>query len=216
MDVTPSPNVYGDGAMMLVEEISHRVVNEYARTIASMTLAAAQSPDASARLTLIKAAEQLRAHAEAHRILQAPCVGELFDLGAYLQRICGAMSVAWLSGAGIRLTLVQDQVELSSDRCWRLGLIVSELITNAARHGLSGGGEIVVEISAQGDDIYCRVADNGRPKAAATAGRGQTLVKALVEDLGGGADWTFGRTGVSVLLTIPSDRGPTSARRAAQ
>jgi hypothetical protein len=51
----------------LVDEITHRVVNEYSQAIAAIGRSAAQSTDARVRLTLSDAARQLRAFANARR-----------------------------------------------------------------------------------------------------------------------------------------------------
>ena len=208
MPMSIAPNPKAGGSLMLVEEISHRVLNEYTRAISAISLAAARSTDPGARLTLKEAADELRAYAEAHRVLQAPRMAEMLDLGSYLERICTAMSASTLSASGVRLTLIQNEVSLSADRCWRVGLIVSELITNAARHGLRwGGGDIVVEVTANADKAFCRVDDNGRSNARPTMGRGRTLIDGLAEDLGGYAEWFFGVNGVSVLLHVPLKLG---------
>ena len=52
---------------------------------------------------------------------------------------------------GIELELASRPLKLRSERCWKLGLIVSELITNSARHAFGDrGGTIQVELSASG------------------------------------------------------------------
>jgi two-component sensor histidine kinase len=53
-------------ALHLVEEISHRVVNEYTEAIAILALAASRG-HAPADLALARAANRLRAHADSHR-----------------------------------------------------------------------------------------------------------------------------------------------------
>ena len=58
-------------ALHLVEEISHRVVNEYAEAIAILALAASRG-STTAQSALTQAAERLRAHADSHRALLAP------------------------------------------------------------------------------------------------------------------------------------------------
>jgi two-component sensor histidine kinase len=57
------------------------------------------------------------------------------------------MTRASLADHGVRLLVDADEIWLESGRSWRVGLIVAELIRNAARHGLGGGpGAIRVEI----------------------------------------------------------------------
>jgi two-component sensor histidine kinase len=56
---------------------------------------------------------------------------------------------------GIVLGLVAARVTLASEQAWRLGLIVYELVTNAARHGLGGSaGKIHVDLSCTDDLVY--------------------------------------------------------------
>jgi two-component sensor histidine kinase len=46
-------------------------------------------------------------------------------------------------GRGIELVLVERPFKMSSERCWRLGLILSELITNSARHAFAESGGMI-------------------------------------------------------------------------
>jgi NAD(P)H-dependent FMN reductase len=67
--------------LILVEEISHRVVNEYSQAIAIIRLAAAEVVSREAREALGSAATRLIHFAEAHRALQAPR-GSGIDVGS--------------------------------------------------------------------------------------------------------------------------------------
>jgi len=117
--------------MILVEEISHRVVNEYTQAIACIRLAAAGVASVEAREALTEAATKLRNFADAHRALQAPRSADSVDLGEYLARLCAANMAAGLQDRGVRLNLLCETVHLSSERCWRAALIVSEFVDMA-------------------------------------------------------------------------------------
>ena len=182
--------------MFLVEEITHRVLNEYAEAISALALAARAAPDVRTEVSLRAAAARLQAQAEAHRALQSPAGGGTMDLGNYLAQLCGLLSRAQLSQNGVRLIVSADEVWLDADRCWRVGLIVAELIRNAARHGFAGGpGNIRVEITETAGNINCRVRDDGRGAALGGGGRGSRLVQALAGELCGAVDWEFTPTG---------------------
>ncbi|HEX3407446.1 MAG TPA: hypothetical protein VHS81_09430, partial [Caulobacteraceae bacterium] len=108
-----------------------------------------------------RAARRLHAHANAHRALQPPALAGDVDLGAYLGRLCAALYDAMLCESGIKLSLAHDQIYLAAERCWRVGLIFVELITNSFRHGFKGGGgTIFVEIRLLSSEVHCRVADD--------------------------------------------------------
>lgn len=115
------------------------------------------------------------------------------------------MYAAGLRNRGVRLNLVCDTVRQSSDVCWRTALIVSELITNSARHGLSGGpGAITVELEINGETVACRVCDDGCSAAPIEPARGLSVVRALAAGLGGDVVWRVDALGATAELTFPS------------
>ncbi len=89
---------------LLVEEITHRVANEYAAAIASISLAAARCAHPDARTALAGAARRLLDHADVHRALQPPPAGGPVDLSRHLRELCGAMVRASLAERNIHLT----------------------------------------------------------------------------------------------------------------
>jgi two-component sensor histidine kinase len=187
----------------LVEEITHRVVNEYTEAICFLALTAV-SADSQTRAALSMVADRLRAQVEAHRALQAPFTDGFMDLADYVEQICVRLSKSPLAQNGVRLTVRTEEIWLDAARCWRVGLIVAELIRNAARHGLRGGpGSILVEISETSGWISCLVSDNGHGASGWPSGRGGQLVQALAGELGGSIDWRFGRHGCRACVEFP-------------
>jgi len=191
------------GSWLLMEEVAHRVINEYSLAISSLSLAAARSSDPQARIDLLQAASRLRNFADAHRRLQAPITGPA-DLLDYLGDICGATARAILNERGVSLTLRGNGVILEGHHCRIAGLIVSELILNALRHGLNNrSGAIAVEILASSDEVQCRVADNGRSSSNPRAGRGSAIIAGLASQLSGSVTRSFGTNGVVAVLSFP-------------
>jgi two-component sensor histidine kinase len=192
-------------AFHLIDEITHRVVNEFSEAIATLSLAAGGSRDIQAAAVLTSAADRLRAHLESHRALQSPLDDGLADLADYIVGMCACLSRAPLATRGVQLTVGAAEVWLGADRCWRVGLVVAELIRNAARHGLGGGpGVVRVEISESSGLVTCLVSDNGRGDAAMHLGRGRRLVRALAAELGGSVEWEFTSVGCRALLAFPA------------
>ncbi len=190
---------------LLVEEITHRVANEYSAAIASISRAAMRCASLDARIALTDAARSLLGSAEVHRALQPPPAAAPADLSQHLRGLCGAIVRARLSERKINLTLVEDAIELESEQCWLVGMIVSELITNAARHGLRHrGGSIVVALSSTNRTVRCRVTDDGSSINPAP-GRGTRIIGALAHELGGTIGWRFSASGTTVLLCFPRD-----------
>jgi two-component sensor histidine kinase len=190
--------------LILVQEITHRVVNEYAQAITTLVLAAADAPCPDAQGALRQAALRLQAFAEAHRVLQPlPSAGDV-GLGDYLARVCAALVAASLHERGVRLRLVCDDIALSPGRCWRMGMIVAELVANSVSHGFGDGeGAILIEVRSSGGRFACRVSDNGAATSNPRRGRGSNIVEGLATELGGDVEWRFTPTGTCVLLTAP-------------
>ena len=196
----------GTVSLMLVGEISHRVLSEYTHAITTLAIARAEITDLTARGALAAAEHRLFAYAAVHRALRPPPAGRPCDLGDYLAEVCSALSHASLRDRGLRLTLIPGEVSLEADRCWRVALIVSELVNNAVRHAFSGrGGWVLVEVEADGPTICCRVSDDGRPAADPLPGLGRQIVQSFALSLAGTIQWRFESAGTSAVLRIPAD-----------
>jgi two-component sensor histidine kinase len=196
-------------AMLMIEEFSHRALNDYTGAIGMLHLAATNLGDPAARAALKDAAKSLHDRAQTFRVLRAPSEEGPLNLADYLQTVCKTLSSAYLTGAGIRLTLVRETIKLPADQCWRIGLALSELIMNAARHGLQWEkGEIRVEMSVGDIEVCCAVTDNGCPPAFPGLGRGTRIISALLAGMGGRADWAFGPDGACATVQIPRPARP--------
>lgn len=197
-----------DGASLplhLVEEISHRVANEYAEAIAGLSLAASGPIDGPARLALRRAADRLHAHAENHRALLRPTQRQV-NLADYIGDLCAAFARASLTDRHVGLTLETDEIWLASGRAWRLGLAIAELIRNAARHGLGGRpGAITVQIALSCGEVVCLVGDDGQTMADFKVGRGVEVIRALAEELDGSVEWRRAKDGCLVCLRAPAE-----------
>lgn len=192
--------------LILVAEITHRVANEYAYAISSLHRAAADAPDARSRASLKGAAARLWAYADAHRALRAPVAPGPLDLGEYLGSLCAALAAASLTDSGVRLTFAPEgTVLLDAERCWRVGLVVAELVTNAVRHAFGPeGGLLRVELSGGCGLVTCRVTDNGRARPDAAPGCGSAVIAGLALALGGDIRREFGPNGTTAILTFPA------------
>lgn len=191
-------------AFLLVEEICHRVTNEYAQLIASLTAAAQDTHDVVGRRALVRAADTLHDYAAAHHALRAPPSGQR-DLADYLEGVCLALSVARLRPRGVKLSLSADAVDLSASRCWRVGLVISELICNSLRHGFTErAGDLHICLRHADGQILCRVSGEGAGLDLFAPGNGRRIIRRLAQELGGSIGWSAGSCGVSVNLVFPA------------
>lgn len=120
-------------------EITHRVCNEYASVISSISRAVTRATNDEAKLVLAEAVDRLYEHASVHRALQMP-MSETTEISGYLRNLCRPLCRSHLVDNGISLTLVEQPLVLTPEQCWHVGLIVFELVTNAVKHAFGGKG----------------------------------------------------------------------------
>ena len=189
---------------LLLREFSHRINNEFAFAISSLSLAAARCSNSEAKLALSAVQDRLQSFAHVHRSLQMPDYSTTIDVTAYLHKLCQAISHSKLESKGIELSLSLYPFRMSSERCWYLGMIVFELITNAVRHAFQQGpGRIQLELLPSGTSVECRITDNGASNPNVRPGMGLKIVEALAGNLHGTVDTEFGQRGTRSILIFP-------------
>jgi two-component sensor histidine kinase len=164
---------------VLLHELNHRISNEFCSAISVVSLAAVRSSNKEVKAALTDVAELLHHYAEVHCALRMPEYGIRRDAAAYLRNLCLSIRRSKLNQMKIDLVLAARRLWLPSDRCWLLGMIVYELITNAARHAFAGRhGWIRVELLRTGPLVECRVLDNGSAPVSFRPGRGLKIARA--------------------------------------
>jgi two-component sensor histidine kinase len=194
---------------VLLHELNHRINNEFAAAIGVVTVAAARSSNDEAKAALTGVAELLHRYADVHRLLQMPDCDTLVDAAVYLRQLCLSISRSTLDAREISLVLSAQSLRLQAERCWRLGMIVHELISNAARHAFENrGGAIRVAVWQDGTFVKCSVLDSGSVTTSIAPGHGLKIVNSLSRALGGRFGQTFGVQGSKSLLVFPYDSEP--------
>ena len=208
----------------LLREVNHRIKNSLQLVSSLLALQARSAKNAEIRAHLAAAGLRVSAIGRAHqRLYQTNELGTI-DLGGYLRRLCEDIAES-LMDEGTKPTLIVDapQLSLPTDHAISVGLIVSELITNAMKHAYDGAkGTVEVKLhSGDQDGLVLSVVDDGKglPKdfdPAESAGLGMKILAALVKNLHGELEYgqatggrgsrfavTFSRTN---LVAPPSDQ----------
>ena len=189
---------------LLLAELNHRILNEYACLVGAVSLAILHAENDEAKVALSAVAEKLQHCANIHRNLRRPDVNAPIDAEAYLRTLCLSISRAKLDRLKIELVLVANPLQLRAEQCWRLGMIVYELVTNAARHAFAERqGEIRVELLRIGSHVACKVLDNGKPAAGVQPGRGLKIVQELTKGLDGRFEQQFRSEGSISIVAFP-------------
>jgi two-component system, sensor histidine kinase PdtaS len=170
------------------EEFEHRLLNGV-QMIASLLSVQSRtcSPEAAAQLTV--AVNRIVAFGHAHRQLhQLDHRGQL-DLKRHLECLCEILSKQLFSGSSAGAIAVEGtRCTIPTTLGRPLGFIVSELITNSAKHGK---GNIVVRIQTPSSNNHLiSVADDGPGLPAEFSlddgkGLGMKIIQALVKEIDG-------------------------------
>ena len=118
---------------LLLQELTHRVDGEFSAAIRILSSAAALTHSDETRRTLVAVQARLENFARVHHVLQAPEIQTDVDGCSYLQQLCVAISLSKLECLGIKLEVLDRECPIDSEQCWRLGIIVAELVAIDAR-----------------------------------------------------------------------------------
>ena len=147
---------------LLLEELTHRVDGEFAAAIRTISRAAALAQTDEVKSALNAVQWRLENFARVHGRLRIPEFRTSIDGCVYLRQLCEAISLSRLQPLGVRLELLVRKFEIDSEQCCRLGMIVSELVSNAAtRSFMKSPARIWVAAARRGALIWCRVEDDG-------------------------------------------------------
>jgi two-component sensor histidine kinase len=194
----------------LFDELNHRVKNNLTVVSAILALQARSAPG-PVREHLESARDRVAAIAGLHTALYQQSSARDVDLCAYLRDLTSRLSAALCDPALVTLETHCDAVTLPVKEAVNVGLIVNELVTNAAKHAFAPAahGRIRVDLRRRGARVFLTVSDDGRglpPEAIeASEGLGMRFVRALTQDLGGELAWVGGH-GTTARVEFPADR----------
>jgi two-component sensor histidine kinase len=196
---------------ILLQEMQHRVANSL-QIIASILLLKARTVESEQiRLHLQDAHQRVMSVATVQQQLQASGLNESIEVGPYLSKLCASLAASMI-GDRRPLTI---KVQATSGRAVSaeavsLGLIVTELVINALKHGFQGEeeGEILVSYGAQDSGWRLSVSDNGsgaqeESGEAPHTGLGTSIVEALAHQLNATVQKASGNRGTTVTITAP-------------
>lgn len=195
---------------MLLQEMNHRVKNSL-QIVASMLRLQASSVDTpELKAILNQAAVRTASVGKAYERLTYDGGDDRIDLGAYLRTVLA--DIDYLAENATVSFQPTDKVALRADRAILIGLIVNELVTNAAKYAYPPGirGPVTVALRGDRDLAVITVADEGcgLPPDYDSGDKqslGSRLVVALSEQLHGNLTFTTGSGGTRFSLNVPID-----------
>ena len=199
-----------DHAMALLEEVNHRVANSLALVVSLVRMQAAATPDANAKSVLAETQARIGAVANLHRTLYASETVLAVDLATYLQALVGELRQSIAATHTVTLSVRAVSAQISTERAVAIGMIVTELITNAIKYAYpdrSGEVRLLLERVPDGDFIL-GIEDDGVGLAGdfdQGAGLGGRIVWAMVRSLGANLTYEKPIRGARVTLRLSPD-----------
>jgi two-component sensor histidine kinase len=155
---------------------------------------------------------QLLAFAGVQRSLETSIV-DVIDVPVHFGRLCAEISSMQLAPRGLHCDFSAGEGERAPEIGRTLGLIIVELITNAAKHAFQGRDRRGVSVAMRRTDRrwVCMVRDDGAGLQSGAAGAGLRLIQAFADYLDADLGVCSDDTGVQVRLHLP-DRPAHAAR----
>lgn len=200
----------------LLKELQHRVKNSLALLQSMLQLQASRYPDGSeTHKALGNAAHRIQGLATLYTRLYAEGRVDVLDTRSFLSELLDALK----AGA-------EDEVRIDADLCRAemslrllssLGIMATELVTNAMKHAAPPGKQAAIRMrtSCEEGRFELLVSDDGPglPEAAAAALRGEApegagfglfMVRALADQIGARIEASAGSSEVRVSLAAPA------------
>lgn len=195
-------------AEVLLGEVNHRVANSLAMVAALVGLQANAVSNEEAKNALAETQARIQAIAGVHRHLYTTDDVRSVQIGDYLHGL-GAELEATMRATGndARILVTADNLAIATEKAASIGVIVTELVTNAIKYAYAdrGRGDIRITMTrCDGQSIALIVADDGigwdgtgKPQGT---GLGSRIVKAMAQSLGATVDYETAAPGTRVVV----------------
>ena len=194
---------------LLLHEVHHRIKNNMTLITSLLSLQASSMTDEQAIGALKDAESRVRAMVDIYDKLYRDTDYRAIGLRSYFTSLLNDLSRHYTTSARIRIDHDVDDGLLDTRVVFPLGIIVTELVTNALKYAFPGGrqGVIQVHLKVEGAVLRLRVADDGvgmtgDERESHAHGFGMQLVGLLAQQIS--ADTTLVATNGTVFTLTAS------------
>jgi two-component sensor histidine kinase len=194
---------------VLLQEGNHRVSNSLQLVASMLNLQASSTVMPELKTQLQEAVARISAIARAHQRLYRTRQIESLDLGAYLTEVSRDLDDA-AAHCDVNIKAAEG-IQIATDRAIPISLLITELITNAAKHAYEPGAAcpIWITLERRGDDgIIIKIRDEGRglPEGfdyTRGKGLGMRIVTAFLKQLNATLRIEQHNPGTEFILEMP-------------
>jgi two-component sensor histidine kinase len=143
---------------MLTREMSHRIKNSLASVVGLLRVQSRSAQSQDVRDALKDAASRITTIAQVHDHLWRSAKIGFVDIADFVGELCRKLQET----VSHTVCCTFSHLMISADKTIPLGLLINELVTNAAKHAYPGGsGEIQVSGEPRGAVLHVEVSDRG-------------------------------------------------------
>jgi len=205
-DLTSAYAGQGDDWELVNREAHHRMKNTLMLLAASVRRDFKRGQNNELPAAVDRFERRIAAFGQLYHLLSGGEDVEAISVASFFEPLCEALSETILEPAGIRCEAAIEEGRLCATQGRRLGLIVSELVTNAAKHAFpdNKGGLIRVEaVNRKG--CWCfTVTDNGRGATGSLQGTGGRILAGLARSIGAELDYQSCQSGTHATIAVPA------------
>lgn len=202
-------------AEILLAEVNHRVGNSLALAAALIRLQMSSAADEAVKEALSETQARITAIAGIHRRLYTSDDVRHVDMGAYLGTLLSELDTSMKGqGRNVRLARTLEPLNVPTDRAVSLGMIVTELVTNAFKYAYGeAGGEVRVGfVRLDPENAVLFVEDDGigwkGEGPVRGTGLGSKIIGAMATSLGTKLDYVARSHGTRAELTVRMAEAP--------
>jgi two-component sensor histidine kinase len=202
-----------DRGEWLLREVNHRCANSLQLVATLVSMQVSWIDDAAAKSALVETVSRINAVSQVHRRLYSTDDVRTVEMHTYLEGLVGEIGSAVNAGVqGYAIRLDAESLRQPADRAISIGVMVSELITNAVKYAYPGGraGEIRVSLRQSSPEMLeLSVEDDGvgvsmEQTARGEGGLGMRIIVAMTDALKGEIRRTTSASGTRVMIRLPA------------
>lgn len=192
-----------------VSEVQHRVKNHLSMILALIRMQSRRQESETGLQDIARRIESLQLLYEEMSAAQRVSNQDVIQLGTYIGRV--ATAIAHLDGRpGVRMNVDVPNAVVETDRAARIGLIISEILTNSMQHAFKGRDTGLIELRAvrtDGGGLRVTISDDGvglpeNVNWPQEGGLGSRIVQGLAEGLGSSIQVMRGKLGTVIVFDI--------------